>query len=111
MSKLYNNILNLKPSINSEMQFGILKGGELQETLPYFTDKRPMHRKVVACISLHRRTMVNDVLRTEQFMLDTQETVEELNVLSSYKANLNALPGTACLKRNLKLEKCERGEH
>lgn len=55
--------------------------------------------------------MVNDALRTEQFMLDTQEMVEELNVLSSYKANLNALPGTACLKRNLKLEKCERGEH
>lgn len=74
-------------------------------------DKRLIHRKVVACISCHMRTMVNDAIRAEHSVLDTQGMAEELNVLTSYKTILNALPGAVCLKRNLKLEKCERGGH
>lgn len=36
LSKLHDNILNLKPSINSELKFGILKRGELQERVALF---------------------------------------------------------------------------
>lgn len=54
---------------------------------------------------------MNDAIRAEHSVLDTQEMAEELNVLTSYKAILNALRGAVCLKRNLKLEKCEREGH
>lgn len=54
---------------------------------------------------------MNDAIRAEHSVLDTQGMAEELNVLASYETVLNALPGAVCLKRNLKLEKCERGGH